>query len=143
MNAAQLNAWHENKFASSGPGVSKLTKRNRASFVPALTIGSQPQGQGSSVALVNATPGDLINENSVPYVPGGYPQHLAPPGAPGTQQQQLQPQMTVPPWIAVPPCSGRQKPYPVNHIGLVGESSSNLNLPSSRIIVRRVNFMPV
>jgi hypothetical protein len=129
MTAAQLTAWHEGKLAG----------RNRAAFVPALTIGSMPKGQGSAVSLVNDHPGDLINDNAVPYVPGGYPHHIAAPGWPGTQQQTLQPQMTVPPWIAVPICKTKTVPQPAR-IGLTGEGSA-LNLPSARAAnVRRVIF---
>lgn len=131
MNSTQLQAWQEGKLAG----------RNRATFVPALTIGSQPQGQGSSVAPVNVVPGDAISDNAVPYVPGGYPQHIAAPGQPGTQQQTLQPQMTLPPWIAVPYCKvARGKPEPPANIGLTGDTGAGMNLPGGRQQIRRISL---
>lgn len=118
MNAAQLNAWAADKKAG----------RIKSSFVPQLTTGSMPSSQASAVAPVNVTPADLVAANAIPFVPGGYPAHLADPSNPGVQWQRQHPSAQPAPWVSVPVCAqtGR-KIEPAHGVGLTPHGSGNLN----------------
>jgi hypothetical protein len=124
MNALQLNEFE----------ALKTSGRVRAPRIGQLSIGTMPAGQGSAIATVNDTPDDAVVGQAVPFVEGGYPQHLAPPETPGVQHQSVLPSAQVAPWISVPACAlgshGRPKPTHQPAIGLHPSSGSQLNLPS-------------
>jgi hypothetical protein len=83
--------------------------RRPISFIPALDTGTMPQSQASAVSPVNITPNDKVISNAVPFVEGGYPNHLAPVGTPSTQNQRYRGVNFAPaPWVQVPSCAATQ-----------------------------------
>lgn len=119
MNAEQINAWATGK--KNGTNVSPLIRQ--------LQTGTMPSGQGSSLAPVNDAPVDAYLTNAVPYV--DYPQHVAPVGTPGRQNQHNLPTAQTPPWISVPLCAQGRSVVRATGIGVSGSGSGSvLNLPS-------------
>jgi hypothetical protein len=122
MNSVQLNAWAGSKHS----GV------NKSPLIRQLQTGTMPAGQGSSIAPVNMAPVDAYLTNAVPFV--DYPQHVAPVGTPGRQNQRNLPTAQTPPWISVPLCAqgnmgrGLKRPTPLGILG--GGAGNSLNLPS-------------
>jgi hypothetical protein len=119
MNSEQINKW----AGSKASGV------NKSPLIRQLQTGTMAIGQGSSIAPVNTAPSDAIVTNAVPFV--DYPQHVAPVGTPGRQNQRALPTAQVAPWISVPLCAqGRTIPKASGTGFLGGKSASVLNLPS-------------
>lgn len=119
MNSEQLNAWAATKFNGD----------NKAPRIAQLQTGTMPAGQGSTLAPVNLTNDEAFNLNAVPFVDGGYPQHIAPPNTPGRQHLRVAPTAQVAPWVSVPACAAARPPVKKEPIGLVG---NHLSLPSPK-----------
>jgi hypothetical protein len=119
MDAFELNQFHANK--ASGAIVSR--------WVPQLSTGTQPPGQGSSVAP--SLPETMqVSDNEVPFVPGGYRHHLAPMGTVGTQDQTSKPENQVANWVSVgSEACARMKKHPGQAIGLTPQGMGSLNMP--------------
>lgn len=110
MNANQLYTFYDS-------GTSKTS-----SFVPALTTGTQPPSQGSSIAA-NLPEGTEVAHFALP-TPNGLPFH--------TTQNQKYPVTAnaSAPWVAVPACNAGKRPAPARGLGLVRPGIASLNLPS-------------
>ena len=109
----------------------KQSRAFRSSFIPQLTIGTQPTEQGSVVATISPTSSNLVASNSVPYVSGGYPHYLAPLSNPGVQNQRWLPSAQPSPWTQIPACRLGVPPPKARPLGLTPDSSANLNFPNT------------
>ncbi len=119
MDAQTLNEW----------AMLKAQGRANSTFVPQLSTGTMPPSQASSVA--RSLPEDaIVAENQQPFVDGGYPQNLAAPGTPGTQNQRYIGVNGAPaPWVQVPACAAARTKRVVKSVGLQPLSAASLNYP--------------
>lgn len=111
MNATQLNDFQNRGNAA------------RSSFVPALTTGTQPTAQGSSVSY--PLPVDtVVAQNAVP-TPNGLPWT--------TIQDQRYPVTTfaTPPWVSVPSCLANKPKPQARGLGLITPGIASLNMPAT------------
>lgn len=129
-----MDAYDLNSFATA-----KRHRRVDSAFIPQLTIGTQPAGLGSVLAPVTPV-GTIVNTNTVPFVEGGYPHPLAPPGV-GTQNQNyLNTTAAKPPWVSVPLCKIGVRPPKAQPLGLQNPGIASLNFPAPKNILRLTTY---
>lgn len=130
-----MNAYDLNTFTHA-----KRHRTVESAFIPQLTIGTQPAGLGSVLAMV--TPSNVsVNSNAVPFVEGGYPHPLAPIGQAGTQNQQYQNTANAkPPWVSVPLCRIGARPPKAQPLGLQNPGIASLNFPAPKNILRLTTY---